>query len=540
MRLPSGGGLVGDAFYFGNNVYTMAAVPSGRTGFDPPVHDLYSDNPQLDKRISWNFYNKFEGYAEITAVAGATSCTATVQIGLPYAASTSNPSSVSHGSQFAGKATSRFSLGAWNDKFGYPTSIAFYEDRLWFGGTKTDPQTFWGSRTGEYENFERVADEDDSSLVFTLASDKINAIEYMSGQDVLIIGTRGGEFTVDAGAAEKAITPGNIRVRRRSNYGAAEGVQPVFVDSALLFIQRDKRRLHELSAVGPDQYIAPDLTQMSYDILAAGANNLAYQASPLRLLWVALEDGSLASLTYIKDEEVLGWAAHVLGGADAFVESIAVIPHPDGDQDQFWAIVRRTVNGSTVRYVEFLEKPYDSATAIEDAFFVDSGLTYSGSQTTTIYGLNHLEGETVSVLGDGLVLPDVTVSGGSITLSSAVSKAQVGLAMPEARLQTMRIEGGAATGTSMGRKKRVYQLVARLADTGEGLRYGPDFVTMDEYQLRDTDDLMDSPVSLFNGDTQSLTMPGNWQREGRVAIAHNVPLPCMVVSLMPQLSTEER
>lgn len=540
IRIPSSGAAAGDTVYYGTNVYQVVSI-STTTGYDPPVHDLPSDNPQRDKFVSWDFYNKFTGYGEITAVGGATSCTVTTEVGFPYAASTSNNSVTNHGSAFAGKATSRFSLGAWNEKYGYPTSIAFYEDRLWFGGTKTDPQTFWGSKTGDYENFETIADEDDSSVVFTLASEKINAIEYMSGQDVLLIGTRGGEFTVDAGSAEQAITPANIRVRRRSNYGAAEGVQPVFVDSTLLFVQRDKRRLHELSyAAVSDRYVAPDLTQMSYDILSSGATELAYQASPLRLLWVALGDGTLASLTYIKDEEVLGWAAHTVGGTNAAVESIAVIPHPDGDQDQLWAIVKRTVNGSTVRYVEYLEKPYDAAMSIPDAFFVDSGLTYSGSATTTLYGLNHLEGETVSVLGDGLVMPDATVSGGSITLGTAVSKAQIGLAIPEARLQTMRLESGAATGTAMGRKKRVYQLVARLADTGEGLRYGGDFTTMDEYPLRDTDDDMDTPVSLFNGDTQSLTMPSDWEQEGRVAVAHDVPLPCTVVSLMPQLVTEER
>lgn len=529
---------VGVQAYYEGRVYSLTGIPTTASGNEPPSHEK-SDGVVKDKRVPWEFYNRGAGYAKITAVGGAT-CTVDVVEDFPFRVSTTNPAKTQYGgTEFDALTSPRWAIGAWNAEFGYPRSVSFYEDRLWFGGTSKDPQTMWASKTGDYENFEVVAGEDDSSLVFTLASDKINSIEWLSGQDVLIIGTKGGEFTADAGNAEQAITPSNIRVRRRSNYGAAENVQPVFIDSALLFVQRAKFRLHELvPSLQSGNYTAPDLTQMSYDILTPGVVQMAYQSSPLRLLWCVLSDGSLASLTYISDEEVIAWAKHTIGGTNATVESIAVIPHPDGDQDQLWAITSRTVNGATVRHIEFLEKPFAENGSIPDAFFVDDGLTYSGASTVTITGLYHLEGETVKVLGDGIVYPDEVVAGGSITLSTAVTKAQVGLALPDAQLQTMRLEGGNPQGTAQGKKKRITKLVMRFKDTGEGIKYGANFTTMDEHNLRDTADLMDSFVPLFSGDTPALSMPSGWEREGRVAIAHDQPLPCTVIAIMPDMNTE--
>ena len=528
--------------YYEQNVYVLdsGSAASG-TGNLPPLHDSPADGPISDGTLDWDWYNRFAGYATITAVASdGYSCTVNVQVGMPYAHALSNPMETADPASWDQWSTFRWSIGGWSAEYGYPRAVAFYEDRLWLGGTTKDPQTFWGSRTGDYENFEIIDDEDTSSVVFTLASDKINTIEWMSGEDVLLIGTRGGEFTADAGSADEAITPSNIRVRRRSNYGSYAGVAPLFVDSALLFAHRNGRRLHELTYFFDTQsYTAPDLTQMSYDILSSGVVDMAYQSAPFRIVWVVLTDGTLASLTYIRDEDVLAWAKHEIGGTSAKVESIAVIPHPDGDEDQVWVVTSRTVNGGTVRDIEFLEKPFAEDAEKADAFFVDAGLTYDGSAATTITGLYHLEGETVSVLADGAVVDDQTVSGGSITLSAAAEKVHVGLAIPEARLQTMRIEAGAPDGTAMGKRKRIPRVVVRLNDAGDGIRYGSNFDTMDEWFMRDTSDAMDTPVPLYTGDTPSLSMPSGWEQEGRLAIAHDLPLPCTIVAVMPEIVVEK-
>lgn len=531
-RIPSAGSDAGDAFYYANNVYALSAAATQPMGFDPPVHDLPSDNPQRDKRVSWNFYNRFVGYAEITAVAGATSCTVTAEVGLPYSACTSNPSVANHGgTAFVGKATSRFAMGAWNAKFGYPRAVAFFEDRLWFGGTKSDPQTFWASKVGEYEDFEEIVDDASSGLLFTLASADINAIEWLAGDQELLIGTRGGEFVASATTETEAITASNITVRRQSKYGVKPGVQPRFVDSALLFVQRAGERLHQLAySNDSNRYIGPDMTALSDDILRPSAIELAYQSAPFRQLWVRLSDGNLATLTYVNDQDVLGWAQLELGGTGVEVESLAVIPHPDGDQDQVWMVVKRTIDSSTKRYIEYLEKPFAADTTYADAFFVDSGLTYSGSATTTITGLDHLEGQTVKVFGDGVVQADKTVSSGAITIDSA-SKVQVGLGF-DARLQTMRLEAGAADGTAQGRRKRVQQLILRVDQAAENVEYGANFDTMDSWTV--------ATGSTFSGDSASYTMPSGYEREGRIAVRHQAPVPFTLVALMPQLTTESR
>ena len=277
----------------------------------------------------------------------------------------------------------------------------------------------------------------------------MNAIEWLAGDQQLLIGTRGGEFVASATSETEAITASNITVRRQSKYGVKPGIQPRFVDSALLFVQRAGERLHQLAySNDSNRYIGPDMTALSDDILRPSAAELAYQSAPFRQLWVRLTDGNLATLTYVNDQDVLGWAQLELGGTGVEVESLAVIPHPDGDQDQVWMIVKRTIDSSTKRYIEYLEKPFAADTTYADAFFVDSGLTYSGSATTTITGLDHLEGQTVKVFGDGVVQADKTVSSGAITIDSA-SKVQVGLGF-DARLQTMRLEAGAADGTAQG------------------------------------------------------------------------------------------
>lgn len=532
-RFPTTTGWAKTLVQYAGNVY-QSQNAALNTGKEPPVHDDLLDYAVMDgSNAGWKFYNRGEGYAEITAVAAdGLTCTATVVVGLPYSVCTVNPNETGlPAGEFEGQATFRWAESAFSKERGYPRAVAFYEDRLWFAGTNADPQTFWGSQTGDYENFEEIVDRADSAVTFTLASEDINAIEWLAGDQQLLIGTRGGEFVASATSETEAITASNITVRRQSKYGVKPGVQPRFVDSALLFVQRAGERLHQLAySNDSNRYIGPDMTALSDDILRPSAIELAYQSAPFRQLWVRLADGNLATLTYVNDQDVLGWAQLELGGAGVEVESLAVIPHPDGDQDQVWMVVKRTIDSSTKRYIEYLEKPFASDTTYADAFFVDSGLTYSGSATTTITGLDHLEGETVKVFADGVVQADRTVSSGAITIDSA-SKVQVGLGF-DARLQTMRLEAGAADGTAQGRRKRVQQLILRVDQAAENVEYGANFDTMDSWTV--------ATGSTFSGDSASYTMPSGYEREGRIAVRHQAPVPFTLVALMPQLTTESR
>ena len=520
-----------------NGIVYASYSQMSNMGLDPPTGELPTDQiPNVGGANDggMSFYNRAEGYGEVKSVdADGLTCTIDIERDLPYSVSDVNPCEAGsgNGEGWRGHGTQRWAEGAWSQENGYPRAVAFYEDRLWFAGTEADPQTFWGSRTGEYEDFEGIADRADSSVTFTLASEDINAIEWLAGDQQLLIGTRGGEFIASGTRETEAITASNITVRRQSKYGVKPGVQPRFVDSALLFVQRAGERLHQLSySNDSNRYIGPDVTALSDDILRPSAAELAYQSSPFRQLWVRLTDGNLATLTYVSDQDVLGWAQLEIGGTGVEVESLASIPHPDGDQDQVWMIVKRTIDSVTKRYIEYLEKPFSSSTTYADAFFVDSGLTYSGSATTTITGLDHLEGQVVKVFADGVVQLDKTVSGGAISITSA-SKVQVGLGY-DARVQTMRLESGAADGTAQGRRKRVQQILLRVDNSSQSVSYGANFDKMDSWDM--------GAGATYSGDSPSFTMPGGYEREGRISIQHQDPTPFTLVAIMPQLSTESR
>ncbi len=437
--------------------------------------------------------------------------------------------------------THRWSHGAWTGRNGYPRSVTFFEDRLWWAGTAGDPQTLWASQTGDYENH-KVVDLDESALIFTINTDQVNVIEWINSGKVLTIGTAGGEFICSASSETEALVPGNVRVVRHSTYGSKPAVNPVRIEQSLLFAQRSGRKLRELTfddAV--NAYVAPDMTVLADHVTLGSIKRLAFQQEPNRILWTMLADGDLAAFTYDRAQQVTAWHRHTVGGTNTKVESIAVIPHPDGDQDQLWMIVSRTINGATKRYIEYLSPDWLRSNALTAAFFVDCGLTYEDTATTTITGLEHLEGESVTILANGATHPNKTVSSGAITLDVASSVVHIGLSY-SSTLQTMRIEAGAADGTAQGKTKRITNIVLRLDQTGSGLLYGPTDTDadMDELHLRDSLDPMDAGIPLFDGDTEILSWPEGYEQLGRVTLKHTSPLPCTVTAIMPQLNTQDR
>jgi len=514
----------------GRVYYTPNNTPTA-FGKHPPLHEegVQGDGLEDLTFVSWGW-----GYGTITAVASVTSCTITVVVEMPVSAATA--------AGYTGATTDRWKFGAWDSANGYPSSVGFYEDRLWFGGTTAEPQTVWGSQTGDYDDFRtEPADFDDVGLQFTFLSDKLNKIRWLHGDSVLFAGTDGGEFTVDSGSASAAITPSNVRVRRRSSYGSGSTAQPQSFAASLVFARKNAD-LRELTfSFDSDRYVAPDLTQFAHLILRPGITQLGIQPDPFQQLWVVKDDGKLAAMTFDRQEDVLAWCDVVLGGTTPAVDSIAIIPHPDGDEDQVWACVSRTVNGQTRRFIEYFEKPFEDDNVISDAFFVDAGSTYSGAAATTITGLWHLEGESVVILADGSRVADQTVVNGSVTLSTAAETVTVGLQMGSARLRTLPWNSSTSTlssGTSQGWLGRVTHAILRVVQAGNGVEYGTDFDTMDTWTRRTPADLMGSPVPLFTGDSPVLDMPGGWEQARQLAIRYDEPLPLTVGAIIGRVETE--
>ena len=173
------------------------------------------------------------------------------------------------------------------------------------------------------------------------------------------------------------------------------------------------------------------------------------------------------------------------------------------------------------------------------AHFVDCGLTFSGPATPTLSGLNHLAGETVTVVGDGATHPDVIVSPtGTITLTRSVSTASVGLPYA-ARVTTLRFEAGSTEGTAQGKIKRINKLVLRVADT-LGIRTGPPEGPLDEIVTRIDTQMMDSRTPLYTGDTRLIEFPGDYSTAAQVTVESFEPFPMVLLAIMPQMTTQDR
>jgi hypothetical protein len=361
----------------------------------------------------------------------------------------------------------------------------------------------------------------------------MNTIEWLSPGKVLSIGTANGEFTLSATNLNDAVTPTDVLIKPQTTYGSSALVRPIRVAGSILFVQRAGRKLREYTYnFQTDAYIASNLTVLAEHITKTGILDLAYQQEPYQIVWAPCANGELIGLTFERAEEVVGWHRQNVGG---LVESVVALPHWDGDQDVLWMIVKRTINGSTKRYIEYIDKYYSD----QYAFYVDCGLTYDGAPADVITGLGHLEGKEVAVLIDGAVHPNVTVTSGQITLQYEGSVINVGLPYT-ATVKTMPMEAGAADGVAQGKTMRVNNIVMRLHETGPGLWYGPTSSTMDEYHVRRTTNHMNEPVPLFTGDTALLPWPGEYQQSPQITIEHRLPLPCTLVAVMPQVFTYDR
>jgi len=435
-----------------------------------------------------------------------------------------------------------WALGAWSEYTGYPSCVTFYEQRLVFAGTEHQPQTLFFSKSGDYENMDdnyhgTVADDD--AIIYTIASNQVNAIRFLSATRTLIVGTVGGEFSVSGGGTDDPVTPTNILIKKQSNHGCAN-IDAIPVGNVTLFLQRAKRKIRELAYnFDVDGYVAPDMTILAEHISETGINSMSYQQEPNQVIWCVRGDGRLVGLTYQREQQVVAWHKHIFGGAFgtgiAVCESIATIPTDDKEY-QTWVIIKRTINGVTRRYVEYINQFDFDETDNTNFNFLDSQLAYSGSATTTITGLDHLEGQTVSVLANGATHPDRTVSGGSITLARSSTKVKVGLKYTSL-LQTMRLDAGAQNGTSQAKTKRIFNISIRLYES-IGVEVGPDLNNMESIPFRSSANPMDQAIPVFTGDKE-VEFRGNYETDGFIYVRQTQPLPLTVLSLYPELITND-
>lgn len=505
---------------FDGHVYKNVTGSTQTSGNTAPVH---LTGTETYGSIDWEYLHDEHGHVKIVGFTSTTVVTADVHED-QYGNSRLPDSAVG-----SSNANTRWSLGAFGGDQKFPRAVAFYEQRLYFAGTVGQPQTLFGSVSADFENMTPGTNDDDA-VTFTIASDQVNVIKHLLPARFLQILTTSAEFTLSGGAGNEPVSPTNVNVLRETTFGSSS-IRPLRAASSTIIIQKGQEKVKEITFDDRQDGLAGvDLTILADHVTRGGVSDMVWQQEPELVVWFVHTDGRLIGLTYDRANNAVGWHTHPLGGS-ATVESITAIP--SGSEDQVYLSVKRTINSATVRHIVYL-KSINFGTDISDAFFLDSGLTYDGSATTTISGLNHLEGETVSILADGSSHADKTVSGGSITLDRSSSKVHIGYSYTSL-LQTLRLEAGAEDGVSQGKIKRIHGVTARFLNT-VGAEIGTDTTNLDRIPFRDSSMDMDTAVPMFSGDKE-ISFPSGYDNDAKVMIRQNQPLPMTVLAIMRRSNT---
>lgn len=430
-------------------------------------------------------------------------------------------------------------LGSWSTATGWPAVVELFNERLCYARTDTEPVTVWGSKQGTFDDFgSSVPVVASDGLSITLLSSNMNEIIGLSADEDLMTFSAGQIRSVGPDDITKSFSAVNVTQRKGPTNGASY-ITPISIGGVILYVAYGGTKIRELVMGDQNRYVAPELSMLGEHMFKDGIVSWAFAEKPDPTIYAATTSGKLISITYDREQKVVGFARHDVGG---MVESVSVIPGPVAGYDDLYMIVRRTINGSVGRYVEVLERPFDADTqAVEDAYHVDCGVSYDGSAITTVTGLDHLEGETVSVLADGGVVDGLTVASGQITLPYAASKIHVGLPFTS-RAVTLPVAGPVNDGTLFGRRKSVTAVFADVMNTGalQVGAYGGENWTpeLPEQILKAGDTMFGNAVSLKTG-FERCDFESSWgQGEGKIVMESSKPLPALVRSLVLQLESE--
>ena len=414
---------------------------------------------------------------------------------------------------------------ALNDAAGnYPTAVTYHEQRRWFAGTVNNAQRIYATRSATDANMtSSVPARDDDALQFRIAASQQNAIRHLVPLADLLALTAGGEFRIYSDGSSSAITPKSLTVKPQA-YCGANNVQPVVTSGSALYVQAQGSHVREIAydPSGTGYYRTIDISLMAPHLFNGYTlTQLAYTRAPDQMMWAVRSDGVLLGMTYVPDQQVFGWHQHT---TDGFVESIGVIP--ENNADVLYLIVRRTVNGRSVRFIERLQTRLFSTLA--SCFYVDAGLTYSGAPVTTITGLWHLEGRTVTVLADGAVVAPVVVAAGAITLVAAASTLTIGLPY-NSDLQTLPIDLEGAPAAGQGTMKNINKVFLRVAQSSL-VSAGPTFARLTDFPSRAVSDPYGSPPALRNAELPLVLGP-SWGTDGTICVRASAPLPLTLLSM---------
>jgi len=306
-------------------------------------------------------------------------------------------------------ATDDWAEGAWSDERGWPARVTFHEQRLFWARTDYQPQNLWGSKPFIYEDY-TPGEADGDGIAATLATEQSNDIKWLTSGQGLAAGTFGGEFIISAGVSGESLTPANLNTARQTGWGS-ESIQPRKIGNYVYYVQRPGRKVRELYYYWDlDSYKSVDVTVLSEHITESGIKQMTFQQNPYNILYAVLNNGKIACMTREIDQQVLAWTPQETPGADGLYESVASIPQADDVYDQVWYVANRTIDGSTVRYIEYFDSPiigdrqdlynyldsalrYNAFTETEDASVTLSLDAQTGSITATASGSYFTSGD---------------------------------------------------------------------------------------------------------------------------------------------------
>lgn len=404
----------------------------------------------------------------------------------------------------------------------YPATVGYFDQRRALARTNNARQKAWLTRTGTDSNLtSSIPVRDNDSISFRIASQAADEIRHIVTISDLLLLTIGAVWKVTASNSD-VLTPSNVSAKVAAKVGASN-MQPAETGSAVLFSAVLGGHLHEVRySWEANGYQVQDMSLIAPHLVDGYTlKNITYAHAPYRVAWSVRSDGALLGFTYVPEQQVAGWHQHTTQGAFEAVASI-----PEEGEHFVYAVVRRTVNGRTVRYIERMHSRRFAA--LEECFFVDAGATYRGALTDTIGDLWHLEACEVVALADGAVVKDLTVSGGEITLPFEASIVHIGLAFTaDAKTLPLGLEA-AGPSAGLGMLRSPTQVNLRVQDSSS-IQAGASFDTLYTFKQR-TDEAYGEPPRLFTG-VADIRIDAPFDQDGAVCVQQVDPLPLTVLAM---------
>ncbi len=404
-----------------------------------------------------------------------------------------------------------------------PSVVSFHQQRMVLASTVSQPQAFYMSRVGDFENFSKSRPlQEDDPVEYLIASGSIDDITWLASFGDLLVGTSGSEYK--ASGDGNSISATNINITAQSYWGSSK-LFPIVIGNSVLHVQRHGSRVRDLFySLEKDGYAGNDLSIMAPHLFDGySLRQWTYQQTPYSTLWIVRSDGTLLALTYMKEHDIWGWSRHVTDGNYRSVVTISGV-----SSDTVYVVVERILDGVSKFFLERFDTRWQGSEGIANAFYVDSGITQQNDTATNIVtGLEHLEGRTVSILADGSPIEDLVVTEGQVIIPYAANVVHVGIKYSSV-LSPLTVEGDIQTGTSLAQKRGIGQCSIRVQDSVGG-KYGADMDNMYDFPFVPL--AWGEAVAPFSGDIDFI--PGGGQDSAStVWIVQDRPMPFTIQALI--------